>query len=749
MANMAIVRNAREMYDLDCVLCEENFKSPKVLPCLHTFCQQCLEQIIRVPERALSCPVCNVEMNIPANGLSAIPDNTFAMNMLNILAVQNPTACTNCEDRELANSRCLDCVENLCSNCVDAHQRIRQTKSHKVIPFDEIQNNAVHDAIKCPSFCKIHEEEILKYYCSTCGDAICRDCALYEHREHNYSDLKEAVRLHKGNLRELLERVKQKVPVVTEAIKEVSDVAQSLKQRKITVGTAINDTIDYHIKTLEDKRALVMDQLTKIYTAKEQVLEEQHMTLEMDLSNLVNSCEFVDNILAYGNEAEIMTINKIMVGRLDAMNIHVSELDPRENDAIDFIPNDEPLKDAVKDFGSMSTSEVFPPYCYLYGTGSRVAKLGITCDFLLLTRNRFNKPITKGGEKVQVIIRNNEGVLLNVDVKDLNDGTYKVTYKVISKERHIMAVYVRDKLTKEGLFDLNVTAGIDCLKIGPLLTKFGSGGVINQKEDDEKYEPWGIVCDIKGNILVTDHNNHKVQKFDANGKLLFQFGMRGRNEGEIWYPTGVAVDQYNSIYVADHGNHRLQVYDCDGEYSRTFGERGTADGQLKGPCGIAIDREDRIIVTDRDNHRVQVFGIDGSFCFSFGGYGSGDGKFNSPRHVTITSENEILISDTNNHRIQLFDKMGKFIFKFGSKGNDDGEFMCPSGIATDSENKIVIADFKECHVQIFTPEGVFLRKIGYEMAKSNGMFSKPTSVCVTSSGNVLIADRGTNKIHML
>ena len=64
----------------------------------------------------------------------------------------------------------------------------------------------------------------------------------------------------------------------------------------------------------------------------------------MDLSNLVNSCEFVDNMLSFGNEAEIMTINKMMVGRLHAMNLHKSELDPRENDTIDFIPHDDPLK---------------------------------------------------------------------------------------------------------------------------------------------------------------------------------------------------------------------------------------------------------------------------------------------------------------------------------------------------------------------------------------------------------------------
>ena len=51
---------------------------------------------------------------------------------------------------------------------------------------------------------------------------------------------------------------------------------------------------------------------------------------------------------------------------------------------------------------------------------------------------------------MEVVIRNSEGVLLNVDVRDVGDGTYKVTYKVISKEKHHMAVYVRDKLTREG-----------------------------------------------------------------------------------------------------------------------------------------------------------------------------------------------------------------------------------------------------------------------------------------------------------
>ena len=111
-------------------------------------------------ERTVRCSICSVDFPIPIQGMDSMPSHSFANNMLNILSVQNPTTCTNCEDRELANSRCIDCVENLCPNCVTAHERIRQTKGHKIICFEELQNNAVHDAIKCPSFCKIHAREV-------------------------------------------------------------------------------------------------------------------------------------------------------------------------------------------------------------------------------------------------------------------------------------------------------------------------------------------------------------------------------------------------------------------------------------------------------------------------------------------------------------------------------------------------------------------------------------------------------------
>ena len=73
--------------------------------------------------------------------------------------------------------------------------------------------------------------QMLKYFCETCDDAICRDCAIYDHREHNYVDLKEAVKIHRETVIELLDSTKRKLPVVKLALNEVIEVTNSLSER--------------------------------------------------------------------------------------------------------------------------------------------------------------------------------------------------------------------------------------------------------------------------------------------------------------------------------------------------------------------------------------------------------------------------------------------------------------------------------------------------------------------------------------
>ena len=41
------IKEAKEIYDLQCHVCSFSYKNPKVLPCLHSFCHACLENTIK------------------------------------------------------------------------------------------------------------------------------------------------------------------------------------------------------------------------------------------------------------------------------------------------------------------------------------------------------------------------------------------------------------------------------------------------------------------------------------------------------------------------------------------------------------------------------------------------------------------------------------------------------------------------------------------------------------------------------
>ncbi len=49
----------------DCALCLEPFTEPKQLPCTHTFCLQCLEQLVRLqPQNSFPCPECRARIKV-------------------------------------------------------------------------------------------------------------------------------------------------------------------------------------------------------------------------------------------------------------------------------------------------------------------------------------------------------------------------------------------------------------------------------------------------------------------------------------------------------------------------------------------------------------------------------------------------------------------------------------------------------------------------------------------------------------
>ena len=77
-------------------------------------------------------------------------------------------------------------------------------------------------------------------------------------------------------------------------------------------------------------------------------------------------------------------------------------------------------------------------------------------------------------------------------------------------------------------------------------------------------------------------------------------GSKGAGNGQFDRPCGgVAFDGEGNLVVADHDNHRIQVFSyIDGAHLRTIGSEGAGNGQFNCPFGIAFDGAGHIIVSE-------------------------------------------------------------------------------------------------------------------------------------------------------
>src|SRR5262249_10032693 len=126
-----------------------------------------------------------------------------------------------------------------------------------------------------------------------------------------------------------------------------------------------------------------------------------------------------------------------------------------------------------------------------------------------------------------------------------------------------------------------------------------------------------IKIDQGGNVWIADVENHVVEKYTPDGKLLQTIGAKGqagRDQSHLNRPCDMAIAPNGDIFVADgYGNARVIVFDKSGKCLREWGELGHGPGQFSIVHAIALDSKGRLYVADRKNVRIQVFTTDGKY----------------------------------------------------------------------------------------------------------------------------------------
>ena len=118
--------------------------------------------------------------------------------------------------------------------------------------------------------------------------------------------------------------------------------------------------------------------------------------------------------------------------------------------------------------------------------------------------------------------------------------------------------------------------------------------------------PAGIDIDDEQTLWVADACNHRVLRFDLQGRLLASWGEMGREQGQLRYPYDITCTADSGVLVCEYGNNRLQWFDQSGRSRRVWGAYGRKVGQLWAPWGAAIGANELVYVVDSLNARVQI-----------------------------------------------------------------------------------------------------------------------------------------------
>ena len=670
--------------EVSCSVCMCTFTDPKQLPCLHSFCLQCLNDIQRSSgvHGQITCPECRRKFQIPGSGTpSELPTNFRINSLLDVLTIKECSTanviCGNCDKRSAQTLYCFQCCSFWCEECILGHNIIRTNKEHKTLLLKDFQDQDLEAVLNRPAICqkKHHEKEELKFFCRGCKVAICNTCAVTLHEGHGKMPLQEATDERKTQINSMIRSLKDKVLEKQKEVEQFNQKSIAFQSKVTEVKSQVQSCVDQIIAIIEARKQDVFDAVDNQAKKSLESLSQKKGEVEKQVKLIESAIEQTETLLKRSFSTEIL-------GFSETFDTILQEQSTQENrDGTECIPRFSFTK-SEKLINLLSMSEGIGKVEFVFSE----------------TKAQQSGSVTKGKESNKVV------------AGDKGANFCESPFKAQVKTRRFRSV----------------------LSFGQ---KGESVGMFNW--------PFGVAVNDQDEIAVTEHCNHRVSVFSSDGTHLRSFGKKGKSYGEFQYPTGIAFDSLGNIVVADNENHRVQIFDGNGNFLRAFGKpKSRADYQLKCPEGLSINDNDDIIVADTGNQLIKIFSSSGEYLRKFGG----PSFFASPCHC-IQHGHYLIVSDCSNQTIKLFNHEGKFISKFGREGHKSGELNKPRYLSVNKEGLLMVCDSGNHRVQVFELSGKFVTKFGSK-GNEKGDFKHPNSTANLSDGRVAVCDGDNHRIQI-
>lgn len=349
---------------LQCPMCHERYKWPKLLPCLHSFCRACLthdlekttgknlqpqvngasdENVSSTKNSKLyNCSVCkaDIHISIPSGNNNTdqwadlFPDNTFIQNLIEKIEMftvkKNCESCTRDDEEEQAKAEvwCQTCKVAFCDACIKAHNIIKACREHQVMPLNSMRQDPLQSIkenkkeIQCP----YHREKIIEYYCVDCHVTICSSCVAMQHRR---CEIVETIKETVQKLAPEKEYIKKDLSLQSqvieewekEHIRELSELSTN-KDNLIKEMTGLRKKVNEVLLNLENKLVDSLDQKHKdtIVEVNERLKDVEEMK-----KTLMNTTRFMNYLTEFGSDSEIVSVFDVIKVQTDDMRATIQK----------------------------------------------------------------------------------------------------------------------------------------------------------------------------------------------------------------------------------------------------------------------------------------------------------------------------------------------------------------------------------------------------------------------------------------
>ncbi|PIK54578.1 hypothetical protein BSL78_08509 [Apostichopus japonicus] len=284
----------------ECSICLDQLKEPKLLPCRHRLCKQCLEPILEEQAGIFECPICKDVCKIPNNRIDGFKTDFHMKGMLQFIQLQKAfenkeeRECFGCEKKLKATSYCFICKEFLCVQCYQLHLTKKIFAKHQkhLLALNDLEGKSLTQEtlaslLEAPR-CNTHPEHMAQLCCCTCGNLpVCLTCTYDEHKGHELRDVRKVANDEREHLKEIFEElVKRKDTVINIAdkINRVNnDVLSIVAETKAKWKSQYED----QTRELQNKKEKEKREFNRFKTDLEESTQNKMKELETEMEEKI------------------------------------------------------------------------------------------------------------------------------------------------------------------------------------------------------------------------------------------------------------------------------------------------------------------------------------------------------------------------------------------------------------------------------------------------------------------------------